>query len=213
MKKCFDNFWYAVIGGICIGMGGTAFLCVDDKVVGSMLFTLGLFTICSMGFNLFTGKVAYTLENKPSFIFTDLLFIWLGNLVGVATVAISLSFTRIGAGMKEKAVTMCTTKLNDNLLSMFMLAIFCNLLIFIAVDGFKKNPHEIGKYVGLFLGVVGFIFSGFEHSIADMFYFSVAQMWSLNALLYIFIVTLGNAVGGMLIPVFRMVHDKVKNSK
>ena len=52
--------------------------------------------------------------------------------------------------------------MNDDLLSIFILSIFCNILMFIAVDGFKNNPHEIGKYVGIFLGVTVFILCGFE---------------------------------------------------
>lgn len=58
-------------------------------------------------------------------------------------------------------------------MSLFILGIFCNLLIFVAVDGFKENPHEIGKYLSLFFGVSVFIICGFEHCVADMFYFSL----------------------------------------
>lgn len=198
------------MGGICIGLGGTAFLCTDSKIIGAVLFTTGLFTICTMGFNLFTGKVAYALENKPDYII-DLIFVWLGNFAGVALMALLMSFTRIGETIQEKALPICETKLNDSLLSMFILAIFCNLLIYIAVDGFKNNPHVTGKYVGLFLGVVGFIYCGFEHSVADMFYFSVANSWSVQTFVCLLVVTAGNVVGGLLIPAFRIVSKKLND--
>lgn len=207
-KKYIDLFIYSVLGGICIGIGGTAYLCTDNNILGAALFTVGLFTICTMGFNLFTGKVSYSFENKPSYII-DMFFVWLGNLCGTFVMAYLMSLTRQGAKMQEKAAAMCEIKMGDSLLSIFILAIFCNMLIFIAVDGFKNNPHSLGKYLSLIFGVVAFIFCGFEHSIADMFYISIAGKWSLEALLLIIIVTLGNSVGGLMIPTFRIIHNKL----
>lgn len=209
IKHCINTFWYAIMGGLCIGVGATAFLCTDNHIFGAILFTLGLFTICTMGFNLFTGKIAYILEKKKYKVI-DVILIWLGNFVGTAVMALLLSLTRIGEGIRQTAATICETKLNDSLLSVFILAIFCNLLIFIAVDGFKNNQHQIGKYIGLFLGVIAFIFCSFEHCIADMFYFSVANIWSAKTLLYLLVITIGNAIGGLMIPVFRIVHNRLE---
>ena len=48
-----------------------------------------------------------------------------------------------------------------------------------------------------------FIFCGFEHCVADMFYYSVAGMWNGDALLRVVIISLGNAVGGVFIPLLR----------
>lgn len=208
IKHYADTFLYAIMGGICIALGGTAYLCTENNVIGAILFTIGLFTICTMGFNLYTGKVAYAFENKPSYII-DLIIIWLGNLAGTALSAWVLGLTRIGAKMAEKANEICSTKLGDNLFSMFILAIFCNLLIFIAVDEFNTNKHIAGKYLGLLFGVVAFIFCGFEHSIADMFYFSVSGVWSLKTLCYLLVITLGNAIGGLLVPAVRIAHKKL----
>lgn len=200
MKKHLRDFVLAVLAGMCIAVGGTIFLSLDNKVLGAFLFTVGLFTICVNGFNLFTGKVGYALDNPPSY----LLFlsnVWLGNLVGTWLVAALLGFTRIGAALQDKASFLCDTKLGDCALSVFILAIFCNLLMYIAVDGFKNNQHEIGKYLGLFFGVVVFILCGFEHCVANMFYFSMAGVWDLHTLVWLLIMTAGNCVGGLLIPV------------
>lgn len=208
IKHYADTFLYAVMGGICIALGGTAYLCTDNNIIGAILFTIGLFTICTMGFNLYTGKVSYALENKPSYII-DLFFVWLGNLAGTSLTAMLLGFTRISTKIFDKASELCNTKLSDNMISMFILAIFCNLLIFIAVDEFNTNKHIAGKYLGLLFGVVAFIFCSFEHSIADMFYFSVAKAWSLKTICYLLVITLGNAVGGLLVPVIRIMHKKL----
>lgn len=208
IKHYADTFLYAVMGGICIALGGTAYLCTENNVIGAILFTIGLFTICTMGFNLYTGKVAYVFENRPSYII-NLFIIWLGNLSGTALAAYLLSLTRISTKITEKASVICNTKLGDNMLSMFVLAIFCNLLIFIAVDEFNTNKHITGKYLGLLFGVVAFIFCSFEHSIADMFYFSVAGVWSVKTLCYLIVITLGNTVGGLLVPAIRIAHKKL----
>ena len=208
LKHCVDTFLYAIIGGLCIGLGATAYLCTENAIFGSVLFTLGLFTICTMGFNLFTGKVSYILEKRP-YRFIELPLIWLGNLIGTAGLALLLSLTRIGESLSERAAELCRIKLGDSPLSVFILAIFCNLLIFIAVDGFKNNPHPLGKYLGLFLGVIAFIFCSYEHCIANMFYFAAGGAWSINALLYLIIITIGNSVGGLLIPICRIAHNKL----
>lgn len=73
------------------------------------------------------------------------------------------------------------------------------------MEGFNRNSHELGKYLSLFFGVMVFILCGFEHCVANMYYFSVAGMWSGKTLLYLLVMTLGNAVGGVVFPVIRRV--------
>lgn len=189
----------SILAGICIGIGGALFLAIDNKVIGALFFTLGLFTICTRGFHLFTGRIGYVFENSPAYS-ASLIITWLGNLIGTNLVALALTFTRNAAAFQEKARGMCDIKLNDSLLSVFVLGIFCNILMYIAVDGFRTNKHEIGKYIGLFLCVAGFILAGFEHCIANMFYFGMANMWSSHTIIWLLGMTAGNIVGGILIP-------------
>ncbi len=210
MKKWVASFLDSVLGGVCIGIGGTVFLSCENKVVGAVFFCLGLFAICTFGFNLFTGKVGYIFE-RPLRYTGFVLSVWLGNLVGTGLVGYGIRLTRI-AGITEKAAAMCQAKLDDNLLSIFILSIFCNILMFIAVDGFQKNPHEVGKYIGIFLGVTVFILCGFEHCVANMFYFSAANVWGGRALLYMLVMTAGNTCGGVLIPLCRMVKRKAEEN-
>ena len=68
-------------------------------------------------------------------------------------------------------------KLEDSLSGILILAFFCGMLMYIAVDGYKSK----GNPVILFLGVSVFILAGFEHCIANMFYFTVAGVWSLKS--------------------------------
>lgn len=188
----------AIIAGVCIGIGGTVYLSVDNKTLGATLFTIGLFVICTTSLHLYTGKICYVFDNGIDYLI-DIPFVWIGNLIGTNFVAFLIRFTRIGDAVSEKAMALCQVKLNDTLDSIFILAIFCNMLIFIGVEGYKKIPHEVGKYLALFFGVIVFILCGFEHCIANMFYFGMAGAWSLKAVLYLIVMTLGNAVGGILL--------------
>ena len=196
-------FVSAFLAGVCIAIGGTVYLSLDNKVLGALFFTVGLFTICVFGLHLFTGKVCYVFQNDGSYAL-NLPIIWLGNLAGTFCTAELEHFTRIGATLPEKALALCDVKFNDSILSLFILAVLCNILIYIAVEGYGKNPHELGKYLALFFGVMVFILCGFEHCVADMYYFSMAGVWlSGKSWLYIVVITLGNAIGGVLLPLLR----------
>ena len=71
--------------------------------------------------------------------------------------------------------------------------------MYLAIDNYNKNRN----IAFIIAPVMIFILSGFEHSIANMFYFTIAKAWSLNTVGYLAVMTLGNAVGGMLIPFVR----------
>ena len=96
----------AVLAGLCVGFGGIVFLSVDNKVIGSAAFTIGLFVICTFGFHLFTGKVCYVLQNDRNYAL-DLPVIWLGNLIGTGLTAGCAALTRIGPAVQEKAASLC----------------------------------------------------------------------------------------------------------
>ena len=210
--KWFRTFVGGVLAGISIAVGGTVFLSLDDKVLGALFFTVGLFAVCTFGFNLFTGKVCYVFDQDREYAL-GLPLIWLGNLAGAFLTALAESATRIGPKLQEKAAALCTVKLNDGLLSIFILSFFCNVLIWLAVEGYKNNPHHAGKYLSLFFGVAVFILCGFEHCVANMYYFSVAGMWSGKTLLWVLVMTLGNSAGGVCFPLLRkIVLKKDKNA-
>ena len=187
-------FVLAMIAGLAIGIGGIVFLSVEIKLAGALMFTVGLYAICVHELNLFTGKVGYLPERTPLYLF-DLLVIWLGNLTGTWITAALALHSRI-KGISELAQSMCEVKKSDGILSLFFLGILCGFLMYVAVDGYAKTKNPLI----LCMGVAAFILGGFEHCIADMFYFSAAEMWSFDTLLRVLVITLGNSVGGMFIP-------------
>ena len=197
MRKIGEVFLPAVGAGLGIALGGTVYLSVENRIAGALLFTVGLYMIVLNGLNLYTGKVGYLVE-KPAGYLVDLLLIWIGNLVGTWLGAQAILHTRIN-GIAGKALELSMVKLEDGAVSLFLLAVFCGILMFVAVDGYKETK----KPAILFVCVSVFILAGFEHCIANMFYFSLAGVWSIQTLAKLLVMTLGNSVGGMLIPLLK----------
>lgn len=195
------TFVSAVLAGISVGLGGLVFLSVENRVVGAALFAIGLFVVCTFGLHLFTGKLCYLFENDRRYALA-LPLIWLGNLCGTGITAAFAHLTRI-VPIAERAAALCQVKTGDSLLSLFFLGVLCNIFIYIAVEGYRSNPHELGKYLSLFFGVMVFILAGTEHCVADMFYFWMAGAWSGRAVLCVLVITLGNFCGGLLFPLLR----------
>lgn len=199
MKKAISVFLLAVLAGLAISIGGWIFLATEIKIAGALFFTVGLYVIVLNGLFLYTGKIGYlaTVEDKRNYL-PILLYTWLGNFCGTYLGAMALLCTKM-RGLQETAKTISLAKLQQSPLSAFVLALFCGILMYVAVDGFKasKNP------LILFLCVSVFILAGFEHCVANMFYFSLSQVWSLKTFAYLLLMTLGNSVGGMLIPGIR----------
>lgn len=207
MKHNIEILIKSILAGIMIGIGGTIYLSLDDKIVGSILFAIGLFIIVVYSFNLYTGKIGYLINNFNKKYIRELIITLIGNFIGTLFVGFILKYTRIYTMISEKAKTLADIKLNDTLISILILSFFCGILMYLAVNTYKE-VKDIGKYLAVFLGVIVFILCGFEHCIANMYYFSVSSTWSLNTLLYLLVMILGNSLGGILIPLCNKVIKK-----
>ena len=180
-----------------ISIAGMTYLSISNHVIGSLLFSIGLLVICMYGMNLYTGKIGYVLINKKDYIY-ELILTLFGNFVGTFLSAKLILLTRFSSA-SETASKIVSLKLGDNMLSIFILSMFCGILMYIAVNNYKKLNTDIGKYGCIFLCVMTFILCGFEHCVANMYYFSMASAWSLKSLCYMFIMILGNSIGSILI--------------
>ena len=196
LKMYINTFMSAILAGIWIGIGGTAYLSVDNKIIGASLFSVGLFTICIFKLPLYTGRVCDILS-KDKYYAIHVLVTWFGNLVGTSVFANLEKLTRSGLELTKKATQICNIKLEDSIVSIFILSIFCNMLIFLAVKGFSQIDDNC-KYIPIFIGVIVFILCGFEHCVANMYYFSIAGMWNKTSIIYLIVMTLGNAIGGVM---------------
>ena len=197
------NLLSAVLAGVMISFGGGVFLACESKVVGAILFSLGLTVILLNGFLLFTGKSAYVFENKPSYLL-QLCLIWIGNLIGCMGMGALAGFAK--PALAETAATICTAKLQQTPLQTIILGALCGILVYLAVDFFKSDSDKkaFNKYLMVFTCVPAFILCGFEHSVADMFYFATSgALYSGEGILYILLVTAGNLVGAVVFHMLR----------
>ena len=210
MEK-IKNLLRGVLAGIAISFGG--FLCIrtnaiaSNTILGSFLFSFGLILICNFGFNLYTGKVCYLFDNKEKPLckrIFDLLIILLGNALGTLIFSLILKFSMADNNINNKVMetlkNSVEAKINYEWYQMIGLSFFCGMLVYIAVEGFKKIDNQFGKYVVLMLAIGGFIVSGFEHSIANMFYYFLSDNFSIVAILSLLLCVIGNSIGGLFIP-------------
>lgn len=211
----FKTFVNAILAGIALGIAGTVNLSVGGGIPGAFLFGFGLFLILCYAFKLFTGAIGYLVNQKPRNFFPyliTLLTIWLGNFAGTALVGFLVRQTRIATKIVPAAQKLCEIKLADSLPSVLVLAIFCGFLMFVAVESFRRDLPPLFRFLMVFLCVMIFILSGFEHCIANMFYFSVSG--SLTSpetgsatLISILVMTLGNAIGGWFLPLANKIRE------
>ena len=201
MKRALKVLLDSIFAGVFIGIAGTVYLCSVNPVTGAFLFGFGLLTIVCFQLKLYTGAIGYLVDQGKNFFnyLFDLLLIWVGNFAGCALVGYSIRATRILALIDSKVQNIAAVKSADSPLSLFILAIFCGMLMFTAVDAFKNEKlPSVCRPIMVFLCVMVFILSGFEHCIANMYYFSAADMWNTHTLLLTLLMTLGNSVGGNL---------------
>lgn len=181
----------SIIGGFLIGFGGTVYLNMDNKIVAAFLFGLGLFTIINFELNLYTGKIGYLSKEN----WREILLTLIGNFIGTNLFAFLVLQTRLAGKLKEAVAPAVELKLSDNLLSTFILAIFCGILMSIAVGTFKKLPNILGT-LAVFLCVAVFILAGFEHCVANMFFFALSSSPA-DYLLTLLVAIAGNSLGGI----------------
>lgn len=189
------KFIKAVLGGICIGIGGAAYLSIGNPIVGSLIFSIGLLLICMNGFKLFTGSIPYVRLETKSII--NVAVILIGNIVGAWFIGLIFYMSR--PDMLNHAANICFNKLDEGW-RIIPLAFMCNILIFFAVDLFGRAPiNSFIRVLNLVLCVMVFILSGYEHCIANVFYFSAVQLFDAKVLGYLLLNIIFNAIGGICI--------------
>lgn len=171
-----------------IAFGCIIYLMCPNKMVGALLFSFGLLTIICRDLFLYTDKIGYVRQVG----IVKILLTILGNFVGTYIIGTVMQFTRLP--FEESVNSVVSAKLNDSIPSLFILSIACGVMMYLAVDSYKKSR----SWLFVILPVVIFILSGFEHSIANMCYFTLANVWEPRTFLLILVMILGNAVGSWL---------------
>lgn len=199
LKSLGKTLSLGIAAGVMIGIGGWVYLaCLDGsffgKVVGAVMFGVALLSICTCGMYLYTGRICYLYENHDVTGVLSLIVGILGNAIGAVGVG-QLSIIAMPS-IAERAQPLAVTKLGESWYTALILGVLCNILIYVAVQVYKKY----GTVIGIMICIPTFVLCGFEHSIADMFYLSAADSFSVKSLVFILIVIAGNTVGGLLMP-------------
>ncbi len=186
----------------------------ESRHLGAFLFAVGLTSILLCGLNLYTGMAGYILDNKPIYLL-KLVIVWVGNFLGTIAAGLLMRASRAGAVIDANANALVAPKLNDSFLSLVILGLFCGILMYVGVDCFKKHFAEKRDFAGVFvpiLCVAVFILAGFEHVVADMYYFAAAGK-VIEGLPATLAVTLGNTLGCILIPAFKKLAGLFEEKK
>lgn len=189
------NFLKSIVAGMCISFGCICSLSTDNKIWGTLLFTVGLFSIITYQLNLFTGKIGLVHS------WTEVLncFVYLfGNMIGCIIMFNLIRFTSIYNKILPVLQTTALNRMNQTQLELFILGILCGILMLFAT----KNTSN--KILTMFC-VCTFITIGSAHSVADSF-FLLAYNNPLEYIKDILTIACGNAVGSIIIN--RMIELK-----
>lgn len=193
--------------GIMVSIGGSVFLGCDNKIVGSVLFCVALIVICINNYSLYTGKIGFILECRTKEENAAIFLGLLGNIVGTLLCGWIL---RAGIpALGSTASEICAAKLTQNAFSTLIRGIFCGILMYCAVSTFRNR----NTLAGILFCIPVFILSGFEHSIADVFYFTIGGSLNPKAIAFLCIVLVGNSVGANVMPLLNLVEKSVGGDK
>lgn len=187
-KNIFNLITKSILAGLLISLAGIVYLNCPDKIVGSLLFSLGLISILILEAKLFTGAIGYV-NSKQSIL--DSLLILVFNLVAAAIVGL------IYRCSSDAAVPIVESKLSIFSEAWWLTglkSIGCGAAIYLAVEGYKKSK----SLIPVILGVMTFILAGWNHCIADCFYMAAGSS-SVLAIPYLLMVIVGNSIGSLLI--------------
>lgn len=151
---------------------------------GPFLFALWLLTVCMLWLNLYTWKCGYVIEQKS---YKNLLYILIINLISGYLLWWLISWCN-DTVVLESALT----KVNSREISwpFFIKSIFCGIIMFLAVDLYKKWTN-----LWIIFWIPLFIFCGFQHCIANVITMWVAHAYD-NSL---WIAVIWNLIGSLFI--------------
>lgn len=180
----------AVLAGVFIALAGVASVTASvsvpqasvGKFLGACVFPGGLTMVLLTGSELFTGN---TLLVIPLFqkeitwrrMLRNWLFVYIGNLAGSILIAGVVVYCRqmdlFDNSVAVSALSTAVMKCSMPFAQAFVKGILCNFLVCTAVWIAFSAKDIIGKIAGLFFPIMFFVVSGFEHSVANMYFISV----------------------------------------
>lgn len=229
-KKNSIVFVSAMLAGLFIGLGYTGYLIVSGimadaavgKVIGALLFPVGLLLVLIAGADLFTGNTLVTMawykkEIKLGDVAKNLSIVWLGNLVGALFLVVLVYYSNTFTGsIAEGVMHLAEKKVHLNMVELLTRSTLCNILVAITVYMSYAAKDVTGKVIISYIPIWLFVITGFEHCVANMFvlpmgYLLGADLTIGQIMANIIPVTIGNIIGGMLVTAayyFLFLKDK-----
>jgi formate/nitrite transporter FocA (FNT family) len=121
-----------------------------------------------------------------------------GNAIGAFALGILCHFIFINVpdiATRIEAISVAKTASKF----VFLEGIFCGALVYIAVYCYKNFQNWGMKIIGIIVAVTLFVYCGFQHCIANMFYFGMAFNWNIDMLWNLLLVILTNSIGALLV--------------
>ena len=207
-----------ILSGMFISLGGfVSALAMTNvvslglaKVLAGLAFSAGLIMSILANAALYTGSVMKLYTYKGN-ILKFLSKVWFWNFIGALAV-ISALITMQGPVL-DTIQTIATNKCNLTLIDMFNRAIYCNVLVCLAVLFSKKAQSAVDLLVTVTVPVSVFVICGFEHSVANMFYLPFAKLigaditW-VQIVTNLSVVTVGNFLGGLFVASYEQLLMK-----
>lgn len=187
-----------VLAGAFIGLGAMFYtLVVSDtslsystaRVIGGVCFSMGLLFVVVAGAELFTGNnllaMAWAEGSISSFeLLRNWLIVCIANFVGAVFIAALVYWSghwmMNGGAIGSTYLKIAASKAALDPLTAFVRAVLCNLLVCVAVWMAMGGRTVIDRFVAIVLPISAFVAAGFEHSIANMYFFPLALMIKAN---------------------------------
>ena len=160
------------------------------RVLGGMVFSLGLFLVLVAGAELFTGNNLLAMawaERKVTTL--DVLYNWAvvcaSNFVGALVLAwlvfLSGHPSNDGGAVAQTYVRIATAKMALTPVHAFFSGVMCNVLVCTAVWVSLAGHSVTDKLLAIVLPISAFVAAGFEHSIANMYLIPMGMMLQAQA--------------------------------
>ena len=149
------------------------------KVITGLIFTPGIVFVIIAGAELFTGNslmLVALFDKKITFkeLIRAWIIVYLGNLVGSILVALlvfkSGQLASDGALVAQRTILTANAKVNLSFSKAVVLGILCNWLVCVGIWMSFASTSHVGKILSVALPIMLFVISGFEHSVANMYY-------------------------------------------
>lgn len=183
-------FILGILAGVYIGFGAQLATTVSmdlapivgvglSNLISGGAFSVGLMLVVLGGAELFTGNNLIWLSflsrrSKATAVFRNWATVFLGNFVGSMLLAILIFvggfYTIGGNALGIRALTIANGKVNIGFIQLVARGIVCNWLVCLAVWIATSAEDTTGKILACFFPIMTFVASGFEHSIANMFF-------------------------------------------